>query len=227
MGDSQAGDHLDAAAAATTGVIAQLALGAGPLGVVAGGFAPVLASAVHRRWRAKANEALAVAADILDTGLDILDERKPGYDERLELTARVIEAAARATIPAKIQALGQVLADGLGDEGATGEALVLASALAVLEGPHVVVLEYVHASPVPPEHMLDTETKAIVGWQADHLAQALPALRDVVDGLVAVLGGQGLLRDASGTNYASLAGAPVWQITSLGERCLFLLGLST
>ena len=114
------------AGAGTAGVVAELALSPGPLGTVAGGLVPVavqLAAAVRSRWIGKASQAVQVATDLLDPGVDILDERSPRYDERLELIARVIDAAARATLQEKIEALGRVLADGLNDDGHIDEAL--------------------------------------------------------------------------------------------------------
>jgi len=83
------------------------------------------AAAVRRRWVAKAGKALEIATGLLDPGVDILDERSRRYDERLELMARVIDAAARATLHEKIKALGHVLADGLNDDDHIDEALVL------------------------------------------------------------------------------------------------------
>jgi hypothetical protein len=219
-----------AAAGGTTAVIAQLMLGNGPAGVVAGGLAPVavdtvgrLGARIRRRWVDKAGEALQVAADILDVGVDLLDERLPGHDERVELLARVIEASARSTFEDKIRALGRVLAGGLQDDGDADEALILASALQVIEVSHVVVLQHLDESPLPPAEMLPDGEDMPSGWRADLLSQALPSVTGLIEGLVAVLGGQGLIRDARGKTFADLPGSAVWQITPLGQRCLFLL----
>jgi hypothetical protein len=81
--------------------------------------ASVLASLILRRQAEKVAQAFEVAAGILDVGVEIFDERLPGHDERVELLARVIDAAARSTIEEKIPALGRVLAQGLSDEGDT------------------------------------------------------------------------------------------------------------
>jgi hypothetical protein len=44
-----------------------------------------------------------------------------------------------------------------------------------------------------------------------------------MDALLAVLSGQGLIRDATGTSYAATPGPATWIVAPLGERCLFML----
>lgn len=60
---------------------------------------------------------------------------------RSELAQRVLEAASRtATLEEKIDALGGVLAHGMGDDACLDEALLLVAALAECEKPHVRLL---------------------------------------------------------------------------------------
>jgi hypothetical protein len=217
------------AAAGSGGVIAQLALGSGPLGVIAGGLAPVavqashrLAAAVHRRWAENAGQALEVAADLLDVGLDIFDERLDGHDERVELLARVIEGAARSTLQTKVVAFGRVLAEGLRDDGDVDEALLLASALAAIEVPHIAVLQHLSHHPGPPPDLVRAGVESTTGWRADWLAKALPKLAGVMDAVLAVLRGHGLIRDGRGEAWGDMD-QDYWQIAPLGRRCLFLL----
>src|SRR4051794_34708234 len=194
MEDQTDGDPLPLlAAAGMGGAVAQLALGTGPLGAFAGALAPVgvqaghrLAQRIVRRWEQNAGAALTVAADLLDAGLDIFDERLPGHDERVELLARVIEGAARATMEAKVKAFGRVLAEGLRDDGDVDEALMLASALAAIEAPHVAVLAHLDAYPQRPDS-IRAGIESSMGWRSDHLAQQLPNLSGVIDAVVAVL----------------------------------------
>lgn len=228
--DQDGGGLGKALASGVTSALAQLSLGAGPLGVLAGTFAPVgvqgasvVAARILRRQAEKVGQTLEVAASILDVGIDIFDERLPGHDERVELLARVIEGAARSTIDEKVLALGRVLAQGLSDDGDADEALILAAALAVLEGPHVVVLQHLGTHPEPPRDYLRPGIDSTLGCEIHHLARALPGLADVLDGLIAVLAGQGLVRDVSGTTTGTI-GPRLWAITPLGRRCLFLLG---
>lgn len=89
------------------------------------------------RRLSRGSRALEIAADELDVGLDLLCERATADDVRLELLARVLEAAGRTPLKEKIPALGLVLADGLREGGNVDEAFLLAAALDDLEAPHV------------------------------------------------------------------------------------------
>lgn len=166
-----------------------------------------------------------VAAEILSPGLGILDERGADYDARLELLNRVLEAAAKSTLKEKIPALARVLVDGLKIGGDVGEALILAAALDLLEEPHVALLDHLRAHPKPPAEKVEVMVYAhLYGWQVEHVERALPRFAGIADGLVAVLAGQGLLRDAGHVNFPGAVGPAAWAVTPLGERCLFLLG---
>lgn len=93
-----------------------MGLGSGAWATIAGAAMPVAvqaaAAAVRRRGMDKADEALSVAADLVDPGIDILDRRSPRYDERIELLRR-IGASRPGHHPEQIRALGRVLADGV------------------------------------------------------------------------------------------------------------------
>jgi hypothetical protein len=207
-------------------VFAAIAAGDTPSTTLAAGAAPLVvqaAAAVRAHWVKKSARAIEVAADHMGVGVDIVLERSLAYEDRLELLARVIEASARTTIAGKIDALGRVLADGLKDDGDTAEALLLATALEVLEGPHVVVLDFLERTPQAPPELVDASNRGMVGWQVPMLSQVLPDLANVLDPLVATLSGAGLIRDNTGVNWASTAGPEPWVTTSTGTRCLFLL----
>ncbi|MGZ4617273.1 MAG: hypothetical protein ACXV3F_00810 [Frankiaceae bacterium] len=199
---------------------------------MAGALAPVavqqvsgLARRVLRRRFDNTAKALRIAADLHQVGLDIFTERlaEDDSDERIELLARVIQAAASATFPAKVEALGRVLADGLMEDSDAAEALVLARALESLDRAHVVVLDHIERNRVPDPELLEENLKAIAGWQVPLLAQVLPDLAAIMDSIVAALSGVGLLRDNTGVNYASQPGPEAWAITCTGVRCLGLL----
>ena len=207
----------------TLATTAGIALGANPVAAsVVGASGPTL-TLTHRliglaRDRREIRAALAIeqAAEILEVGLDIFEERATAYDDRIELLARVLEAAARAPLKEKVTALARVLAYGLDEDGSVHEAMTLAAALADLEAAHIFLLHYLAVSPAPPESPR--------GWQASQVADAIPEIVGVVDGLVAVLAGHGLIRDQGGTTYPGSIGPAVWKVTALGERCLLLLG---
>lgn len=89
----------------------------------------------------RAARTLERAADVLNVGLAELERLAARDDARTELLARVLAASAHtATAAAKVEALGQVLADGLQDDARLDEALLLAAALHDLEALHVRVL---------------------------------------------------------------------------------------
>lgn len=155
--------------------------------------------------------------------MDILREREPGYDERLELLGRVLEAGGRATMATKVEALGRVLGEGLRQEIGVGEALVLAGALAVLEPPHVALLAWLNEHRELPPDVALVGGKPAPGWEARELRRKLPELATILDSLIPVLSGQGLIDAPPGP--AMIGNGPdYWRVTEFGRRCLFLLG---
>ncbi|WP_138735892.1 hypothetical protein [Modestobacter excelsi] len=227
MADASPSNELPLAIAmGSSAVLAAIATGDSPGTTVAAAAAPLVvqaAAAIRSHWAAKSTRTIEVAADHMGVGVDIVLQRSLAYEDRLELLARVIEASARSTITAKIDALGRVLADGIDDDGDTAEALVLARALEVLDEPHVVVLNHLDRNRFPPAELRDVRHLGIAGWQVPVIAEALPHLADVMEPLVAALSGIGLLRDNTGVSFASQPGPEAWVITSIGIRCLFLI----
>lgn len=214
--------------AATT---ASLALGTGPVpATIIGATGPALKlahrvlSRARERREDRAARALEQAAEILDVGIEILEERATRHDDRLELVARVLEAAARTPLEGKITALAQVLAEGLRDGGSVDEAFVIAAALADIEAMHVFVLHYLAVRPLPPEELWGRPGEAPRGWDRAQLGEALPEVAPVLDGLLAVLEGYGLVRPQTDSTWAGVAALAQHAITPLGRRCLFLLG---
>lgn len=218
------------AAASGGGILTQLAMGTGVTTTVAGGVAPVVISAlvrvtreVIRRRQNRAGRLLLTAAEAVG-GLDIFEERLYSHDERVELLGRVLEAAARTTtLEAKIRALSRVLVDGLADDADMGEAFILAAALTDVEAPHIKVLEYIDAQPVPPLESRPHKDLEPQGWEANYLARALPEVAEILDGLIAVLARHGLLKEIGGVTYPGSVGPAMLTISRLGQRLVFLL----
>lgn len=171
----------------------------------------------------RAAQAVERAAAMLDVGLDIFEERASGYDDRLELLARVLEAAARTPLDEKITALARVLASGLEEGSDAAEAIVLVAALTDLEAPHIAVLEVMTRNAVPPESTWSGRTEPR-GWQANQIAEVVPRVAGIVDGLVAVLDGHGLIRNLNDGTWDGIASSSMFAVTPLGRRCLLLLG---
>jgi hypothetical protein len=177
-----------------------------------------LGSEAIERRRNRMARALETAADIMDVGLDILAERAVGHDARLELLAQVLEAAGRTPLEAKVRALGRVLAEGLqGEDDSTGEAAVLANALADVEAAHVRVLALLKNEPQP----LNYPGTHMKGWRPDQLEETMPNDRAVMPAVLAILQGHGLIANNSEEQGGWV---PTWRISSLGLKCLQLLG---
>ncbi|MFD5827842.1 hypothetical protein [Lentzea sp. NPDC060358] len=225
----------DAALDVRAGLVAtaaSLAMGAGPVpATIIGASGPAL-KLTHRvlerarqRREDRAARTVEQAAEILDVGIEILEERASSYDDRLELLARVLEAAARTPVEKKITALAQVLAEGLRDGGSVDEALVIAAALTDVEAPHVFVLHHLAVQPLPPEDQWE-QTGGVTprGWNRAQLKKAVPEVSPILDGLLAVLEGHGLVRTQADSTYDGLLALTQYAITPLGRRCLFLFG---
>lgn len=214
----QVGQAVPELVAGAAGGLVGYALG-GPAGAATGGaLTPAMVTAwnvgglalVHRLSRG--SRALDVAADELDVGLDILTERATADEPRLELLARVLEAAGRTSLDEKIPALGRVLAGALQEDGDVDEAIVLAGALDDLEAPHVEVLAHVA---VAGEVGGDRP-----GVDMADLGERFPHRVAVLYALLPALELHGLLEDAGATSYG---GGHRWHATPLGQRCLDLL----
>lgn len=224
----------DARLDVVTGAVAvtsSLALGAGPLVATAVGASAPALKLLHRlgnrlvdRRRDRQIQALERAALILDIDLEVLEDLGGSDADRLELLARVLEAAARTPLDEKVTALSRVLAGGLGDEASTREALVIVAAMADIEAAHVFVLQCLATTPLPPEALRRPNHPEPRGWEASQLAAAIPEVDEILDGLLAVLSGHGLIRDQGGVVYPGGVGSAVWKVTALGRRCLLLLG---
>lgn len=226
---STALDHVanaapEVAAGAAGGLIG-FAIG-GPLGAVIGG---AITPAMVTTWRVgnaalagriqRGSRALEVAADQTGKSLDALAEAALADAGRLELLARVLEAAGRTPLPEKVPALGHVLAEGLEPDAVLAEALILAAALDVIEAPHVQVLKQLR--------------DGAEGQQLGVLSANLTVLQPLLVPILHTLQAQGLAEDVSvpdvGPSMAEFVspstrrGEPLWRRTALGTRCLALL----
>ncbi len=124
----------------------------------------------------------------------------------------------------KVTALARVLADGLHDGGSVDEALVIAAALADVEAAHVFLRHYIAVNPFPPEDLRRQSEETQRGWDRTQIVVVLPELEPVLDGLLAVLDAQGLVRSQADSTWAGIAAMAQFAVTPLGRRCLFLLG---
>lgn len=225
------GDAKAAFATSAVGALAGVAMGAGPVpATIVGGVLPPALTLAHKLYQRaltarqdRAGRTLEHAAEILDVGLDILQERVLSHDDRVELLARVLEASARTPLDEKVRALGKVLASGLADDGDTDEALLLAAALEDIEAPHIMVLNHLVKHPNTPAELQRPRQQSSRGWEATQLESQLPNLSGFLGGVLAVLAGKGLITEEYDAVLMGSGGPGRWIATALGERCVYLL----
>ncbi|MDD7967296.1 hypothetical protein [Actinomycetospora lemnae] len=241
--DKPVADAKAGVAAGMAGVMTGLSLGGTPATTIAGGVvgpAVLYARSLYQRAvqarEASAGRAAERAAELLG-GLDILERESHADAERRELTAKVLEGAAQATTEEKLEALSQVLADGLRPGGDVGEATILALALRDLEGSHVRVLREM----AEPIRGATNGVPFVLKAQPVKLATIVSRGRNdpVFDSVFAVLVRHGLVSDRPGSTLdihkryrPSTSGPqpkredeePAYRVTDVGYLCLKLLG---
>ena len=217
------------------GAMIGAAAGTGWVGTAAGAlvspalmFVRSVVNRVRDTQDSRAERAIETAASIVG-GLDVMDRWTATDQVRLALLAEVIEAAARTPLEIKIQALAEVLAEGLQVDGKAHESRIVAAALADIEAPHIDLLRFLQDRPLPPEEPIvsDQSTLTPLGWDAEQLRGALPHLALILDGLIAVLAGHGLIKNQGGKTWATVGASSQFAITDLGRRCLFRLRFGT
>ncbi len=230
--DERAIEHISRAlpelVAGPAGGLIGYALG-GAAGAVAGGLVtPAMLTAWNLggvaliRRLSRGSRALDIAADELDVGLDILTERATTDDNRLELLARVLEAAGRTPLEAKIHALGRVLAEGLAPGSNVDEPLILAAALNDIEAPHVQVMQALQVA----DQTVDGD---VPGWRDDEFLHVLPGAAAVIGPILNALEQHDLVRTSSATwpsGHGFLRPGP-YVLTRLGSQVLELLRAPT
>jgi hypothetical protein len=100
---------------------------------------------------------------------------------------------------------------------------VIVAAMADIEAAHAFVLQYLAMTPLPREELRKPNHPEPRGW-GSQLAAAIPEVAEILDRLLAVLSGHGLIRDQGGVVYPGGVGPAVWRVTALGRRCLLLFG---
>ena len=195
-------------------------------GVAALGLAPAVQTAlnaiadrarlVRRRRVGDAWTAAATYADLDD--VELL-ERLLADERKLELTARVLTAAALATDHAKVRALGRALAEGAlaADGAAVDDQHLVVEALSHLTVAHVRILLLLLREP-------PREGDFAVGWYSHLIAAAMPTtVPGITDTLVADLVAWGLARRADAIFPGE--GMPRWECSTFGRLCLERLEL--
>ncbi len=196
------------------GALVGLALG-GPAGAVVGAAVTpaaiaaiaVVENAARKRW-ARAEQAMETAAVIAGVSVSELEARLAEDDERLEMAAQVLSAAAQTTVKVKAEALAMTIAAiSAASPSKLEQISLVVRALEVLEGLDLAVLDMVGRSGsggVTPS-ALETET----GIAAETLRPAVRLLE--LHGLIT---DRGRLSEQPGVT---------WELTTLGDLMLNLL----
>jgi hypothetical protein len=212
-------------------VVASTATGAVDFAITgtpsAGVAAPLLATLVRLGADARSSRQQR-GARVLETaaeqvgGLDRLADVATADEARLELTARVIEAAMRTTHERKIKALGRVLANGLDGHATVDESQIFTAALDAIEAPHIQILVVLrdnadaHGPDVP--HRDRVELLSLTNQQ---IIERLPGHKDVLGALTQVLDGYNLIDPVSGgMTFGHWGGSDRWAISPFGRALL-------
>lgn len=176
----------------------------------------------------RGGRALDHAATDLGTDLDDLARRATADPDRLELLARILEAAGRTALDAKIPALGRVLAAGLDPHTQVDEALKLAASLDDLEAPDVQVLHLLHRETVGPLLLAQQVGRELgaaggVGWTVSDLHSRLPGYRLLIPTILRTLDRHALIADADRGIFFDKENPDRWTVTDFGRHCLELL----
>jgi hypothetical protein len=201
------------------GGLAQLA-GADPItgNVTAVSIAMALRLDLTRREDAigRAGYTTHLAAEALG-GTERLEQLALAGSYQRELTGRVLAAAARTPLEAKLPALARVLANGLDGSTKIDRAFIYAAALDDLEAPDVQVLSAVaHDDPGPDEIGAPG-----AGWTEWQIAKRLPSYEPVLAVVLRTLDRHALIRDITAGTY----GGPVprYVASTVGTDVLALL----
>jgi hypothetical protein len=213
----------DVVASAATGAVDFAITGTPSAGVAA----PLLAALVRLGGDARSRRQQR-GARVLDTaaeqvgGLDRLAEIATADEARLELTARVIEAAMRTTREQKIRALARVLANGLDGHATVDQAQILTAALDAIEAPHIQVLaELRNYADGHKEEVSASNRVNLLTLPRGAIADRLPGHREILGAVIQVLVGHHLIEPVGGgLTYEQWGGPDRWAITDLGRACL-------
>lgn len=146
---TQLGHAVPEAVAGVAGGLVGYALGGVPGAAAGAAVTPAMRMAwdlggmALMRRLTRGSRVLEIAAQQLDITTEALGRAATADPARLELLARVLESAGRTALDEKVDALGRILAMGLGSEGAAlDHAFLIAAALDELEEPHLRFLRF-------------------------------------------------------------------------------------
>jgi hypothetical protein len=146
--------------------------------------------------------------DLLEV-TDDLANRVLASDELEELVNRAVEDAARTTWQEKLDALARVVASAIeGDDTVVSTSLLVEAALSRLERPHALALRHIAAAGA------STPQELVERW---------PGSVIVLEPLLSVLAGEGLIRNVASGTWEGIEGKEKWVLSEMGEELLLLL----
>lgn len=216
--------------ASTAGAAAGLVF-AGPPGAAAGALAaPALQALINylglrfERARHKAARVLVDAAAHNEVSEDELIDVAARSQQKTELVADVVNAAARATSEQKLDALASALARGIaGDDYAAARERLIVAALAELEPVHLAVMACLRSQ--PPTYLSQQEWREAMrnrpdgayGWLSTEVVKELPEAASVIEVILATLQRHGLIVD---TAIGTIGYKARYAVTDFGLNCL-------
>lgn len=228
--EQTAGGVAASVAASAAGTTVGLVV-AGPAGAAAGGLAaPALQALINflglrfERARHQAERVLADAAARNGISEDDLIGMAEQSSQKTELTAEVVNAAARATTEQKLRALATALARGVqGDDNIAAQERVKVAALADLEPLHIAVMTCLLSR--PPHYDSEEKWQEVMreppngayGWLPDEVVEKLPETAPVIDAILAALNRSGLVFD---TAIGTVGYKARYAATGFGRQCL-------
>lgn len=142
-------------------------------------------------------------------------------DPRADFFLRLLEAARRAGLEEKRQALGRVAARALTDDAALDECVLFLEAIDRLESPHIRVLTAM-AAPRPGRGQLEGHpVTGVIDWE-----EIRETVRDSPGSLrsaIATLQSFGAVMDSSPATYDQVAGKERWIVSEFGAGLLGFL----
>ncbi len=206
----------------------------GPVGAVVGAAAsPALGAALDKliesvgAWRARrAGDAFREAAAMSELGEDELAKRLATDERLVELAGRVFQVAQDVALPEKRRALAAVLGESAKaqDPSTIDRALLLASALAALDGPHIRLMAVLEQARRLPEEDGDLGSDKSFGMSVSEVERADAGLDGTAAALLRTLLAYGLAEDAT-NGMTFLDRVRTFALSSLGEDVLGLLRL--
>lgn len=223
---------VEAGAIGAAAVTGGLMIG-GPLGAITGGGVTALATAWHSVRRAateRAEQVVERGVELAEITPDCLAAWVEADPRHAALLVAVVEAGARSTTEAHLDALAQVLADGCHDDDRLDVDTLLARTLGDLGPAHLQVLDRFDRAYrtyrehcVTPQQLSEERGRALLGAQG--LGRAMPHLAEGIDALFATLTGRGcIVAETAGRTYG---GTSTYRVTTFGSACLGFLGKRT